>query len=132
MKFQDAIDTEEMLRRLERAGIAYDDAKALRRISMTLHAWFELECGTDRGAIERDEATGKPKFRQDKGGAYYIRDREAGAMRRLDAIMVRYPTFGYYVQSDPRGCALYILRPGDVPEGQSADSYYSRGIAVYR
>ena len=26
--------------------------------------------------------------------------------------------------------ALYILRPGDVPEGCQADAYYSRGIIV--
>jgi hypothetical protein len=45
---------------LIRAGISYDDAYALRRISMTLNRWFELECGTDAGAIERDETTGKP------------------------------------------------------------------------
>ncbi len=46
--------------------------------------------------------------------------------------MSAYPTLGYYVQGDPRGCALYILRPGDVPEGAEVDRYYSRGIAVYR
>ena len=34
-------------------------------------------------------------------------------------------------QGDPRGCALYILRPGDVPAGEAADAYYSRGLAVY-
>lgn len=44
--------------------------------------------------------------------------------------MARYPTLGYYVQGDPRGCALYILRPGDVPEGSTPDCCYSRGIAV--
>ncbi len=31
--------------RLQSAGISYDDAIALRRISMTLHRWHELECG---------------------------------------------------------------------------------------
>ena len=46
--------------------------------------------------------------------------------------MARYPTLSSYVQGDPRGAALYILRPGDVPEGASVDSYYNRGIAVYR
>ncbi len=39
---------------LLRAGISWDDAHAMRRIAMTLHAWYELECGTDRGCIERD------------------------------------------------------------------------------
>ena len=26
-------------------GINLEDARALRRISMTLHRWYELECG---------------------------------------------------------------------------------------
>lgn len=77
-------------------------------------------------------------------------DLERGAMRRLKAIMARVnaeraQTFttprprggpapleplGYYIQGDPRGAALYILRPGDVPEGGDPGSYYSRGICV--
>jgi hypothetical protein len=36
-----------------------------------------------------------------------------------------------YIQTDPRGAALYILRPGDVPEGKDAGAYYNRGICVY-
>lgn len=40
-------------------------------------------------------------------------------------------SLSYYIQTDPRGCALYILRPGDVPDGADAGSYYSRGIAIY-
>ena len=36
-----------------------------------------------------------------------------------------------YIQADPRGAALYLLRPGDVPEGEDAGSYYTRGIVVY-
>jgi hypothetical protein len=36
-----------------------------------------------------------------------------------------------YIQTDPRGAPLYILRPGDVPEGKNAESYYSRGICIY-
>ena len=31
--------------------------------------------------------------------------------------MKRYPTLQAYIQTDPRGCALYILRPGDVHGG---------------
>ena len=54
------IETEEMLRRLERLGISRNDAETLRRISMTLHHWHEMECGTDNGCIERDETTNKP------------------------------------------------------------------------
>jgi hypothetical protein len=111
---------------------------------MTLHRWHELECGTGDGqttySIERDgeEPDSKPYKRVqyptrtgyvDK--RYPIPDKETGARKRLAAILTRYPTLRAYVQGDPRGAALYILRPGDVPEGANPDAYYSRGIVVY-
>lgn len=121
-------------------GIAPDDARALRRISMTLHRWHELECGDGNGYIERNEKTGKPMYYnararyvdpRDPRAWRIIPDRENGALKRLAKIMAAYPTLKSYVQGDPRGCALYILRPNDVPEGKDADAYYSRGIPVY-
>jgi hypothetical protein len=57
-----------------------------------------------------------------------IADRETGARKRLAKIMANYPYLSAYIQTDPRGCAVYILRPGDVPEGCDPASYYSRGI----
>lgn len=136
--------THEMLSRLERCGISTDDAMALRRISMTLHRWHELECGTENAAgssvsVERDEDTGKCYQRiqyATRAGyvdrRYAVADKETGALRRLAAIMARYPALRSYVQGDPRGAALYILRPDDVPVGGSDDAYYSRGVAVYK
>ena len=144
-------DTTNMLARLERLGITPDDALALRRISMTLHRWHELECGDGNGCIERDEMSGIPQWRRsDDTGKLCgrpIPDREKGAKRRLAAIIgqrngrpgivngefcaVPAGKLSAYIQTDPRGAALYILRPGDVPEGSSADSCYSRGICVY-
>lgn len=126
----------ECVNRLCDMGIDRDDAIALRRIAMTLHAWHEAECGNDRGAIERDESTGKPRWRSsmarfDSRG-YIVPDREKGALRRLQSIMSKYPDLQSYVQGDPRGAALYILRLGDIPNGQSLDAYYNRGIAVYK
>lgn len=121
-------------------GFASSEAEALRRISRTLRRWYELECGIDAGCIERDEATGKPvwvSFTRSYLGAhdarcrFVIPDREAGALRRLGKIMSAHPTLRHYLQTDPRGATLYILRPGDVPEGGSASSYYTRGICVY-
>jgi hypothetical protein len=119
------------------------DALALRKISMTLHRWHELECGIDGGHIERDEATGKPYWvsarpinegprREWRNVRTPIADREAGAKRRLARIMAKYPSLSAYVQTDPRGCALYVLRPGDVPAGEDASCYYSRGLAVFK
>ena len=56
---------------------------------------------------------------------------ERAVLGRLAAVLQRYPTLQSYVQGDPRGAALYLLRPGDVPAGADADAYYSRGVAVY-
>ena len=130
-----------MFNALASLGIHRDDAEALRRISMTLTRWYEAECGDSNAvaswAIERDgdEPDSKPFIvRHSYRGTTTrtpVPDRETGAKRRLAAIMARHPTLAAYVQTDPRGCALYILRPGDVPEGQLAECHYSRGIAVY-
>lgn len=116
-------------------GFTRGQAAELRRISMTLHRWHERECGTDRGCIERDEVTGRPMWTYYDGGkgvrSYPVPDRERGALKRLAAIVATVPGLSYYIQTDPRGCALYIIRPGDVGEGQSVESCYSRGVAVY-
>ena len=112
--------------------IAYEDAKALRRISMTLRRWFEHECN---GAIQREgeRGDGAPFWHSTFDGRKICRapDRERGALKRMNAIMARYPDLKTYVQGDPRGCALHIIRTGDVPEGKDVDAYYSRGLPVY-
>lgn len=141
------------IQHLQAAGISYDDATALRRISMTLHRWHELECGDNNRygswAIVRGHMRegGPFQYREEEGRAYIERhihtenkpryelipDRERGAIKRLEKIMRRYNhEFSYYIQTDPRGCSLYILRPGDVPPDSDVSSYYTRGIAVYK
>lgn len=196
---KDILETERMLERLAELLAKHVDlnhgphacrvdAEALRRISMTLHHWHELECGDSNShgswAIVRGrkEATwsyictqcghkgtgqgndcdechdtaplrkkemafvhdddGTPfmehhHYRHGRGEDYVthtaLPDREAGARKRLARIMARYPQLQAYVQGDPRGCALYILRPGDVPQNdQRLDVYYSRGLAVFQ
>ena len=137
---------------LRALGFTREESEQLRRISMTLHRWFERECGDGYGCIERDEQTGKPYWHRSNHSyldphdprAYTpIADREAGARRRLknilrDRNLRDNPSvcdesrhLSVYIQTDPRGAALYLLRPGDVPEGQDAGSYYTRGICVY-
>lgn len=116
-------------------GFTVEEVGKLRRISSTLRLWFERECGIDNGAIERDE-TGKPFFRHTSGRCWPLADLETGARKRLAAIMAarngrEAVPLATYIQTDPRGAALYILRPGDVPEGESANAYYSRGVCVY-
>lgn len=99
---------------------------------MTLQRWFERECGDGNGAIERDEATDKPYWHNaNTGRRYPIADMEKGAKARLAAIMAKHAPLRAYLQGDPRGAVLYILRPGDVPEGADENGYYTRGICVY-
>ena len=113
-------------------GFSLSEAAQLRRISSRLHRWHELECGVENGGVERDETTGKVFwYNSYTGRRSPHRDYETPALKRLAAIMERHPTLKPYVQGDPRGCALYILRPGDVPAGEAEDAYYSRGLAVY-
>ena len=129
----------EVIRRLQDAGISYEHANALRRISMTLQRWGELECGDGNDyaswAIERDEQTVKPymvRYPHDgKPHRTPVADREKGALKRLQAIMTHYPAYVAYHQTDPRGCAVYLVRKDDIPEGTKVDSCYNRGIAVY-
>lgn len=157
---------------LRALGFTQEEAEALRRISMTLRRWYELECGTENGCIERDEKTGRPYWQRStwyenagRAPRQPIADREKGALKRLAAVIkarnerewsaspcpqdpdnfwiddrtgerVKAPDgaptpLQSYIQSDPRGAALYILRPGDVPAGEDPAAYYNRGICVY-
>lgn len=151
--------------RLQAAGFNFEDASALRRIAMTLDRWHELECGDsgehfssvlvrgrkengafiydDNGAPFFEEHDNRPVQRGVRVNYYPTPDRERGALKRLAAIMARYPAFASYVQGDPRGCSLYILRPEDLngsPAGSRDSSAfgewlsanYSRGIGVYK
>ncbi len=119
-------------------GFDAEEAAQLVRASATLHTWAEHECN---GTIQRDETTDKPYWYDEHSGKRLRRtsDRETGALRRIREVLSirneRQQTspsraLGFYHQTDPRGCALYILRPGDVPAGEDVGAYYSRGIAV--
>ena len=134
----------EMVARLERLGFTYQEANQLRRISMTLRNWFELECGTENAAgssisIEREEnGEGKPFQRVQFMGCdgkwidrrFPVADRESGARRRLARIMEsRKRRLVAYVQTDCRGASLYILRKADV-RGQDINSIYNRGVTL--
>lgn len=125
----------EVMQRLERLGVSYDDAQALRRIAMTLHRWFEIECN---GEIDRDEVTGVPYHhygRGTKGPFLTVKavDRETGARKRLAAILAKYPSLHAYVQTDPRGAALYILTAEQITyyDNKPLDEIYNNGVAVY-
>lgn len=97
----------------------------------------------------RHKATGKPyrcvypHSASCKPRRTPIPDRETGALRRLEKIVRQRNARFFerngksfkdavraYHQTDPRGCALYIVRNSDLSDGLSIDSCYTRGIAV--
>jgi hypothetical protein len=145
MNKREAMRLERQQDTLHSLGFTTDEADKLRRISMTLRRWHELECGSDSGCIERDEATQRTYWlNATTGKRYPTPDRETGARKRLAAIIkhrnarriascndLGTEPLSAYIQTDPRGAALYILRPGDIPEGYNVESCYSRGICVY-
>jgi hypothetical protein len=125
----------ELFARLQALGFTYDEAASLRRIEMTLHRWAEAECNGEIQREERlddrgwDQGDGKPfrVYGQSHQNRYPIADREAGALRRLAAIVKarnkRATTdegasnfvFAYH-QGDCRGCMLYLVTRGQLRE----------------
>lgn len=125
--------------RLTSLGFDYVEASNLLRLEKTLQRWHELECGDDSGSIERDEQTGKPFFRrqwQGLNGTWHDKkfpypDKEKGALRRLASLFEKHPDLAFYQQGDPRGCALYVYRKADLPEGKDINALYSSiGLAL--
>lgn len=141
MNRKEAIRQTHQIDTLTGLGFTTEEAAKLRRISMTLQRWHELECGIDGGCIERDDTTGLTYWKNEHTGRRSrTADRETGARKRLRDIVharnirqphAENPLLSFYVQTDPRGAALYILRPQDIPEGKDPAAYYSRGICVY-
>ena len=144
MRFTKAMQRARYYENMARYGISYGDADKLRLIEKTLQRWAELECGDSNEyaswAIERDEKTDKPYMvrqvyghgQPDRTIRTPIADREKGALKRLAAIMAQYPDLLYYHQTDPRGCALYILRKSDVPKDYFAVVKVADGWTIQR
>lgn len=130
MTRKEAEHREWMYRALMAYGLTRDDCEQLRRISLQLHSWDERCCNEDIEETDDGKAwltvhgiRGNHRFR--------IPNREAGALRRLAAIMAPHKRrLVAFHQSDPRGAALYIVRRKDV-RGSSLGGNYTRGIAVY-
>lgn len=136
----------ENLTRLEnnlcKMGIRLADVRHLLRIERALNRWHAMECGTRIGKVDvyvfTDVKTGHTMKRVEHRGndgnlytnVYRTRNAEATALKQLRRLMLPYcDTLVPYVQSDPRGCSLYILRKSDVA-GADISSVYTRGVAV--
>lgn len=112
-------------------GFSMDEADQLLSIERILHRWAEDECNGD---ITREDGTDKPFRHYGRGtrGPFQtvaIPDREKSALARLTKIMGSHPDLTYHHQTDPRGCALYIMRRSDLGS-RDIRSCYSMGWAV--
>lgn len=125
-----------------RLQITKADAYVLRKAAMTLHRWYEGECGDSDSfkswMIVRDEETEKP-YREvhpyapgSKSYRLPIPDREKSAQRAINRVLASYPHLLAYHQTDPRGAPLYIIPRADLGDRKADECYNSCGVAVYR
>ena len=139
MNKRQATNYARLIETLKKNGLEIYEVDTLLRCERALQRWAEREAGDGSDwVIERDEATGKP-FNVYHGNAervvtipprrYAIPDRETAAYNRALKIATAHGLTAFH-QGDCRGCGLYLLRPGDVRDGERADQVYSRGVAI--
>lgn len=124
--------TEQYINIANKLEISFSDVMFFRRKAMALRRWFERECGDSNvymsWAIERDEKTEKPYLvRYYNNGKTYrtaIPDLENGAKKAIEKLCEELELF-FYIQTDPRGLALYLSR-----EELTSENYNGKGFGV--
>jgi hypothetical protein len=116
---------------LQAMGLSRAECEQLRRDSMRLHRWGEMECNHD---VSRETIPGKVTIRYSLANGDItkpqpIADRETPALKRCQAIAKAHGLV-FYHQGDPRGAAVYIGK-AEALRGETVDAAYSRLIAVY-
>jgi hypothetical protein len=117
-------------------GMTVEYLAQCARLEKALRKWGELECGTAHGGVEYedvDDGELKPYctfYHPTTGARSKFKNQWPVLMRRLERLRTDMPSITFYVQGDPRGASLYALRPGDVPAGEEASSWYTRGICL--
>jgi hypothetical protein len=132
--------TSNVIAQLRDFGITLDDASSIRRITMTLTAWAEAECGSSNEycswVIERNPDTDKPYrvcyYSDGRVRKALIPDREKGAIKRMNKLMKAYPKLGWYHQTDPRGHSVYIYRLSDLGNSRIDAVYSMIGEGIYK
>ncbi len=109
-----------------------DDIAKLLRIEKKLHRWHELQCGIEAGHVEEvgGEGSGKWEFVNQHGHRSPIRDAGKQAEKALNAFTAENPDLFFDVQTDPRGCALYLLKKSRPGWGARIETVYCRGVAL--
>lgn len=113
-------------------NLSPDEIAKLLRLEKKLSRWHELQCGLDAGHVEEvgGEGSGKWEFVNRHGNRSPIRDAGKQARKVLNAFTAENPDLYFFVQPDPRGCALYLLKKSQVESGERLNAVYSRGVAI--
>ena len=117
-------------------GMTAENLAQCYRLERALRKWHELECGTADGGVEYDDVDDGELlptctfYRPRTGTRSKFKNQYPVLMRRLERLRADMPSITFYVQGDPRGAALYALRPGDVPVGEDVNSWYTRGVCL--
>lgn len=114
------------LRNIKRMGFTDAEANTLRLAEKTLHRWHERECNGEVEIDDNGKAWAVYGANMDK--RYPTANRYAGCLKRLDKIFLSRPGLAYYVQGDPRGCALYVYRLSDLGASRIEEIYSSVGV----
>lgn len=118
---------------LARLGIGERDAGRLRKIEATLHRLCEEDC--NRGLSPREERMIETRVETARLIVAQAWADTANAVNHDELASACETGRGpaVYFQSDPRGCALYVVPPSVLERfpGHEIDSIYSSGIAVY-
>lgn len=95
------------------------DIEELNSISRRLHRLDENSCNgySDFQGNWNEEAEKKAE------------KRELRLEKRAETIASQWGA-KIYRQGDPRGWSLYIVFPGDIPQGEDVGAYYNRGVGV--
>lgn len=114
--------------RLCRLGIKITDIPFFLKIEKTLSRWHERECNE----IEYIDDLPFRVIHTASGQkiSHRVPNRGAAARKRLEKVMTEnYPNLAAYIQTDPRGCALYLYEKNAIKA--PIDSCYSSvGVAV--
>lgn len=121
-----------LVRTLTRLGVTELHIDALVKIERALSRWHERECnGIEyRDGVPYEYVDARFIGANDARQWRRVADKGGGALKRLAAIMANYPSLDAYVQTDPRGCALYIFEKKAM-KGLDVNAHYSsKAIAI--
>lgn len=121
-------EKQDMLRSCQKGGmdITLENLEQLCRDSRTLRKLFECECN----GCTREKSPGESwqDYDVDREKQMEWVDKRQNVV--LKRIAKRCAALGvdFYIQSDPRGCSLYISKPNS---GMNNTNYSTTGVAIY-